>query len=176
VTVKDFKALKFLDRFSAIFGKLGIDYKMMRKILKLKLTMDGRRIPTVMSGSAKKEKEETNGFFKSLWTYALMGAITVPFLLMEGNYLFQMSAVFGILIFMVMSSLISDFSSVMLDLRDKNIISTRPVGRRTINAAKLAHVMIYLFWLTAAFAGIPLIASLYRHGVLFFRFNVNCWG
>ncbi|HML35929.1 MAG TPA: hypothetical protein PKA19_00685 [Bacillota bacterium] len=165
--MKDFKVLKFLDRFRGLFQRLGVDYGMMRRILQVKLIMDGRRVPTVLSGSEKK-KEENNGFIKSLWIYALMGAVTVPFLLAAGSYAFQMSMVFGILIFMVMSSLISDFSSVLLDLRDKNIIYSRPVDRRTISAAKLTHVMIYMFWLTASFAAIPLAVSLYRNGVLFF--------
>lgn len=165
--MKDYRVLKFLDRFRAFFGKLGVDYDMMRRILQVKLTMDGRRVPTVMSSGSVK-KDENNGFAKSLWIYALMGAITIPFLLMKENYLFQMSIVFGILIFMVMSSIISDFSSVLLDLRDKNIMATKPVGSRTINAAKLVHVLVYLFSLTAAFTGIPLIVSLIRNGFLFF--------
>jgi hypothetical protein len=146
---------------------MGVDYDMMRRILQVKLIMDGRRIPTVMSGGSVK-KDENNGFVKSLWIYALMGAITIPFLLMKENYLFQMSIVFGILIFMVMSSVISDFSFVLLDLRDKNIMATKPVGSRTVNAAKMLHVTVYLFWLTAAFTGIPLIVSLVRNGFLFF--------
>jgi hypothetical protein len=48
--VKDFTVLKFLDRFRTLFGKMGVDYDMMRRILQVKLIMDGRRIPTVMSG------------------------------------------------------------------------------------------------------------------------------
>ena len=165
--MKDFKVLKFLDRFRPLFTGLGVDYGVMRRILQVKLTMDGRNVPTVMKGSAEK-KDVNNGFVKSLWIYVLMGAITIPFLLMDGNYMFQMSVVFGILIFMVMSSLISDFSSVLLDIRDKSILFSRPVSRKTINTAKLIHVMIYLSCLTAAFTGIPLIVALYKHGVLFF--------
>ena len=70
----DFTSLRVLDRFKWIFQKLHIDYEMMRKILQLKLTMDGRRMPTVFNGS--KVKKEGNQFLKSLWMYGLYGVIT----------------------------------------------------------------------------------------------------
>lgn len=165
--MKEFMVLRILDRFRNYFSWLGVDYDMMRKILQMKLIMDGRNVPTVLTGSSGK-KEENNGFVKSLWIYILMSVAMLPFLLMEKNYMFQMSVVFGILIFMVMASLISDFSSVLLDIRDKSILFSRPVSRKTLSMAKLVHVMIYMFYLTAAFTGIPLIVSLYKHGILFF--------
>lgn len=165
--MKDFKVLRVLDQFSGFFEKLGVDYPVMRKILQMKLIMDGRRTPTVLSGGVEK-KEQNNSFLKSLWIYVLMGAITIPFVLMKQNYIFPMGLVFGIMIFMVMTSLISDFSSVLLDIRDKNIISSRPVGDRTISAAKVVHVCIYMFSLTISLMGIPAIVALVRQGVLFF--------
>ncbi len=168
--MKSFHALKLIDRFQVFFEKLGIDYPMMRRILEIKLIMDGRRVPTIMNNASKKksEKKEKNNFFRSLWLYALMGVLMVPFIIMENNYIFQMSIVFGILIFMVMTSLISDFSSVFLDIRDKNIIFSKPVSSKTYGMAKTIHVLIYMFYITISLTGIPLMVSLVKHGVLFF--------
>lgn len=168
--MKDFTVLRFLDRIRFLFVTLGIDYTLMRKILQVKLTMDGRRIPTVLNKGS--ENDRANNFLRSLWIYALMGAITVPFVIMQVNYMFQMSIVFGIYIFMIMSTLISDFSSVLLDVRDKNVLFTRPVDSKTVNAAKMLHVLIYIAYISAAFAGIPAIAALVRHGFLFFMIFV----
>ncbi|MFZ3579919.1 hypothetical protein [Virgibacillus sp. DJP39] len=56
-----------------------------------------------------------------------------------------------------MTSMISDFSTVLLDVRDKNILSTKPVDKRTISAAKMVHVSIYMSLLTGAFVAVPLI-------------------
>ncbi|MCY6369323.1 hypothetical protein [Clostridium ganghwense] len=167
--MKEFKVLKFLDKFKVLFEKFGVDYEIMRKILQMKLVMDGRRIPTIMNKSNKnKEKEEENSFFKSLGLYAFFGLIIVVLIIPKTNLIFQMSCVFGILMFMIMTTLISDFSSVLLDIRDKNIIFSKPVNNKTINAAKFIHVFIYMFSLTIAFSGLALVVSLIRHGFIFF--------
>ena len=160
----DFRSLKFLDYFQIIFNKLGIDYNVMRKILQLKLTMDQRRAPTIFNSSKKKEG---NQFLKSLWLYGLYGLALIPFILLGENYIFQMSIVFGIIMFILMTSMIADFSTVLLDVRDKNILGTKPVNKRTISAAKMVHVIIYMTLLTGAFVGIPFIVMVAIQGVLF---------
>ena len=41
------RILTFSDKLKPIFQKLGIEYTVMRKILQVKITMDGRRVPTI---------------------------------------------------------------------------------------------------------------------------------
>lgn len=164
--MKDFKVLKFMDRFKGLFKSFGIDYDTMRKILQVKLTLDGRRVPTVMNNNSS--KNEGNSIIKSLGFYILLGLVLVPFVISNQNYLFQMSFLFGILMFMMMTILISDFSSVLLDLRDKDIILSKPVDGKTLSAAKTIHIMIYMFFITFSFTGPSLAVSLYRNGFLFF--------
>ncbi|XQY90002.1 hypothetical protein ACNRWW_10605 [Metabacillus sp. HB246100] len=171
--MKDFRTLKLLDLLEKVFTRFGIDYKIMRKILQIKLTMDGRRVPTIFSQNAKKkEQEDSNQYLKSLWIYVLFGLFLVIFVVMEENYLFQMSIFYGIFTFIIMTSMISDFSSVLLDIRDRNILFPKPVNRRTISTAKLVHVIIYLSFLTIALVSIPLLIGLVRHGILFFLVSV----
>jgi hypothetical protein len=169
--MKDFYVLKLLDRLKPLFVTLGVDYHKMRRILQIKLIMDGRRVPTVTGNSGKNKsdsEDDGNKFLKSLWFYGFMGLIMIPFVILGDNYIFQMSFVFGILMFMIMTSLISDFSSVLLDIRDKNIIFSKPVESRTLSFAKAIHVFIYMFFLTIALAGPALVAALIRHGLVFF--------
>lgn len=170
--MKDYRSLKILDKFSWLFDKSGIDYPVMRRILQTKLTMDARRVPTIITKSSKKKDgkgaPEGNQFIRSLWLYILFGLMSTPFILMGDNYIFQMSTVFGVFMFMILTSLISDFSAVLLDIRDRNILSTKPISRKTIAMAKTIHILIYMFFLTGAIAGIPLVAGLIRHGVGFF--------
>lgn len=163
----NFFVLRILDNFEWFFNKLGVDYQNMRRILQLKLVMDSRRVPTIL-GSSKKADEEGNSFIKSLWIYSLMSLVVVPFVYMKLNYMLQMSIVFGILMFMIMTSLISDFSGVLLDIRDKNIILSKPVENKTLSMAKTIHVLIYLFLITISLAIIPLVTALLRQGILFF--------
>ncbi|MCH1626992.1 hypothetical protein [Fredinandcohnia quinoae] len=173
--MKDFLTLRILDRFKFIFTRFGIEYPRMRSILQVKLIMDQRRVPTIFNQQAKKkgtEHKESNGYLKSLWLYVIFGLFTIPFMLMGDNYIFQMSLVFGILMFLVMTSMISDFSSVLLDIRDRNILYPKPVNKRTISAAKMIHVSIYLWLLTISIIGIPLIVGLFINGFLFFLVSI----
>lgn len=169
--MNEFRTLRVLDRFRFIFEKFGINYVIMRRILYIKLMMDGRRVPTIIgnTGSTSDNKGESqNGFLRSLWLYLLMGGLLLtPLTMMGDNYIFQMSLVFGILIFMVLTSLISDFSSVLLDIRDKTILDSKPVNKRTVHAAKIIHVSIYLFFITSALSVLPLIGGTIRHGIVF---------
>lgn len=166
--MKDFKSLKFLDKFKGFFNFIGVDYHVMRRILQVKLTMDARRVPTIMSNPKKENTQEKNNFRRSLWIYILFGLFMIPFVIAKNNYLYNMSFVFGFLFFFIMTSLISDFSSVLLDIRDKNIISSKPVSNKTLSIAKTIHILIYMFSLTGAIAGPALIVSLFRQGPLFF--------
>ncbi|WP_313891184.1 hypothetical protein [Psychrobacillus sp.] len=162
----DFKSLQVLDYFKPLFLKVGIDYEMMRKILQLKLMMDSRRMPTIFNGS--KVKKEGNQFLKSLWLYGLYGLLMLtPFLFFGNDYIFQMSIIFSLLMFILMSSMVSDFSAVLLDIRDKTILHTKPISNRTLNAAKVVHIMIYMFLLTGSFVVIPLVVSIFKHGIVF---------
>lgn len=172
--MKDFRTLKFLDLFKELFERCGINYLIMRRILAVKLTMDGRRVSTVFNQQSKKKKksDEENGFVKSLWIYTLLGVMLIPFVSFGTNYLFQMSIFFGVVMFLVMTSMISDFSSVLLDVRDKGILGTKPVDKRTINTAKTIHICIYLFFLTASFTALPVIIGTYKHGMLFLILSV----
>lgn len=165
--MKDNKFLKFLDLFQSVFEKVGVDYPIMRKILQVKLLLDGRRTSTVLSNN-KKEKDDSNNFIKGLGMYLLLGLILIPFIIMGDNYLYQMNIIFGIIMFMLMTSLISDFSSVLLDVRDKEIILSKPVNSRTMNMAKIIHIFIYIFLITMAIAGPSLIAAIVKKGFLFF--------
>ncbi len=173
--MKDFPTLKLLDRFEKVFQRFGVDYSVMRKILQAKFIMDRRRVPTIFGQNANKkgnEKKERNQFLNSLWIYVFFSLFMIPIVIMGESYIFQMSLFYGLITFMVMTSMISDFSSVLLDIRDRNILFTKPIDRKTINAAKIVHILSYLSLLTIAISGIPMLVGLLRHGIIFFLVSV----
>ena len=166
--MQDFKILRLLDKLAFLFNKIGVDYQVMRQILQVKLLMDERKTPTFFNQSAsKKEKDQKYGYIKSLWIHVLIGLILIPFMGFGDNYLFSMSIAYAIIIFMIMTTLISEFSSVLLDVRDRTILSTKPISDKTVNAAKFMHVLIYLTYLTIAITGIPVIVAFINQGILF---------
>ena len=169
---KDSMLLRILDRFKPIFKRMDIDYTALRSILSVKLVLDGRRTATAIQTQTTKEQKEKNkdknNFTSSLWFYTLLGLILIPLVVIGEGYLFQMSIVFGIFIFFMMTSLISDFSSVLLDIRDKDILLSRPINAKTLNAAKFIHIAYYMFMLSMATIGPALLATLFKRGFLFF--------
>lgn len=76
---KEFKSLVILDKFKILYAKFGVDYKVMRSILKVKLTMDKRRVPTILNDYDKKGKDNKSnlvmiyylfiGFFLSFFRW-----------------------------------------------------------------------------------------------------------
>ncbi|WP_042348313.1 hypothetical protein [Bacillus massiliigorillae] len=168
--MKEFKVLKFLDRFRSLLERFEVNYDALRLILQMKLIMDARRVPLAISDYRKKDGNDTdkNQFIRSLWIYILFGLFLTVFIFIEANFLYQMTIFFGILMFIVMTSLISDFSTVLLDTKDKNIILSKPINERTLGFAKVIHISIYMFYLTMSVGGPGLIAGLIKHGFVFF--------
>lgn len=161
--MKDFKILKFLDKLSFIYKKFGVDYELMRKILVVKLIMDGRRVPSVLSNN--KNTKERDSFTNTMIAYGITGVFIALFMFIRFPIYIKMSIIFGMIIFMIMATMVSDFSSVLLNLDDKNILLSRPVEAKTLNAAKITHICIYLFTLTAVMAGPSIITFGMNYGV-----------
>lgn len=160
--MRDFRVLKMLDVFQSLLERFHIDYPMLRYMLKIRFVMDERRAWTMFDGS----KEKKSPFIKSHWIYFLYSFILVFFVF--GNaYMLQMSIMFGIALFILMTALIADFSPVMLDVRDRVIIGTKPMNERTIGMAKFIHLFIYLLQITGAFTMIPIIFMLFVQGFTF---------
>ncbi|ENH97244.1 hypothetical protein J416_06395 [Gracilibacillus halophilus YIM-C55.5] len=163
--MKDFQTLIWLDKCSRLFERFNIDYTALRCILQMKFTMDARRVPTVFHDHKPKEG---NQFLKSLWMYALISLMLIPFIVIGDAYFYQMSFMFSVLMFVAMLTMISDFSTVLLDVRDKTMLNTKPVNNRTITAAKAIHVMIYMSFVVGTLTVIPLLVGLFHHGIIFF--------
>ncbi|HCL4548082.1 ABC transporter permease [Clostridium botulinum] len=164
--MEDFKILKFIDKFKFIYEKLGVNYASMRTILKLKLLMDNRRVPTIYKDKENDNKKNT--FKKSLLLYGLMGVFLAVFIFIPSPMVVKMSINIGAIMFLIMTTMIADFSSVLLDIRDKNILNTKPLDPKTINAAKTTHILIYITSIAGAIAGPTLIGGLIKYKFKFF--------
>ncbi len=130
--------------------------------------MDQRRVPAVLNTDISNKRSEGNQFVKSLWVYALYSLMLIPFLFIGDNLMYQASLLFGIMMFVLMTSMISDFSAVLLDVRDKTILNTKPVNNRTVNAAKMIHIMIYMTFLAGALIAVPSVVMLATGRISFF--------
>ncbi|MBU3190850.1 hypothetical protein K9O30_16270 [Clostridium bowmanii] len=167
--MKNFTVLKILDKFQSAYKKSGVDYKTMRMILQIKLTMDGRRVSTVMANNKKTDDTEEKNNYLSLLKINGFMSIFIG-LIMMGNMssMIATNIVIGINLFMMVSLMISDFSAVLLDVKEKNILLPKPIDSKTFNAAKTTHIFIYLMGLSLSLNLIPLVLGTINYGPVFF--------
>ncbi|HAT4112162.1 TPA: ABC transporter permease [Clostridium perfringens] len=163
--MKKDKSLAVVHRLRGFYEKLGVDYEMMRLILETKLTMDKRRETTINMNN-KSSDEKDNNFGKALILYGVMGAFMSMLIIVKQNIMLQMAVYFGFFMFVIGSSFIADFAYVLLDVRDKNILGITGVSSKTINAAKITNILIYMTKLSLAYGGVGILVSL-RYGILF---------
>ncbi|WP_208560723.1 hypothetical protein [Marinilactibacillus kalidii] len=162
--------IKVIRKFAPLYRRFGVDYPIMERIVDMKLIMDSRQekvIPTnSMWGSQKeKENEDKNAFFQSLWLYGFISLLLL-FLFVIDNIQFQYTIFFSYVFIMLFSTLIANFSTILLETKDQILIGTKPVSSRTLSAAKTTHVFIYLISLTVVIAGPVVIGTFVIHGIL----------
>ncbi|MBW9153073.1 ABC transporter permease [Clostridium estertheticum] len=167
--MKNFTVLKILDKFQFIYVKLGVNYKVMRMILQIKLTMDGRRVSNVMGKNKKSDESRGKNNYLSLLMFNAFISVFIG-LIMNSDMpaMKATNIVIGINLFMMISLMISDFSAVLLDITEKSILLPKPIDNKTFNAAKTTHICIYLAGLTLSLNLIPLLIGTIKYGVLFF--------
>lgn len=156
--------LRFLDVFSWFYRALGVDYDQLRAIVATKLTMDNRRQLVAYRRGGKTEK--TNTFGMTLLFYALFGAFVALAMYGIPSFILSMVVFFTYIMVMVSMTLITDFSSVLLDTSDNTIILPRPVDSRSLFAARLTHILLYLSQLAIGLSIIPATVVALRYGML----------
>ena len=167
--MKDFTVLKLLDKFQSLYKKLGVNYKTMRIILQIKLTMDGRRTSTVMANNKKTDESTDKNNYLRLLMFNVFMSIFIGLIMSMGiSSLQSTNIVIGINLFMMISLMISDFSAVLLDVKEKNILLPKPIDSKTFNAAKTTHICIYIMGISLSLNLIPLIIGTIKYGILFF--------
>jgi len=139
--------LRFVTLLNPILKKTGVDTDQLHIILKVKLMMDERRPKTAFAAkrntTANNSGKVQNPIFISIMTVVLGIFIGAILFLSKAPYVAQ---TLYFIIFMVMMSLtlISDFTSVLIDPRDQFILLPRPVNDRTVAVARILHISIYI--------------------------------
>lgn len=162
--MKEFMSLKILDKFKGIINKFGYDYEVIRKILKIKLTLDSRRTPTLFNNENKKNNKTYS--VSSIFINIFIGACCATVFLLGKNILLHMTLLFSMLMFMIITDLIANFSDVILDTKDKMIISTKPVDEKNVTLSKTIHIMIYMIKILLSLIVVPSIVIVIKYGVI----------
>lgn len=153
--------LAVLGSFRWLIRKTGADYDLVRAIVAVKLKTDNRRQPIAYRS---KVKEGNNTFILTIVFYGLLGIVVAFAISVIPSFILSMILVFGYIMMMVAMSLITDFSSVLLDTSDNTIILPRPVDGRTLFIARISHILLYLGQLALALTLVPVIIVYMEYG------------
>jgi ABC-2 type transport system permease protein len=130
---------------SPLYKKMGVDLKQLGSILHIKLTMDDRRVSTLQQTSHRKNKKPvTKATLLVMFLSALMGIALLFAFAVGSDRLTQLTFYFAFFFFMLASTLVSDFTSVLIDPRDTFIILPKPVSDKTFLIARLLHIFIHI--------------------------------
>lgn len=128
-----------------LYKKLGVNTLQLQTIVTTKLLMDDRRPNTFQQVSNnRRNKETTQATLGTMFISALFGALFVSTFYIGTNITTQLTLFFSMFIFMMAATLISDFTSVLIDVRDNYIILPKPVNDKTIVVARLLHILIHI--------------------------------
>ncbi len=130
---------------AVFYKKAGINTHQLKSILVTKLTLDDRRPNTIQQTSSKKsEKPVSMATIGTMFISAVIGLMYLFAFMMGSDNVTHLVFYFSMFFVMLSSTLISDFTSVLIDVRDNYIILPKPVTDRTFMAARLLHIFIHI--------------------------------
>lgn len=160
---------------SGFWRSMGADTEQLEAILAIRLKMDDRK-PLSFGRQQTRKKALNNVTLKTMFISCLMGVV-YTMISFVNDIMFSLTIYFGYLLIWLSIMLITDFSNVLFDVRDKFILIPRPVNDKTIVLSKLLHVFIYLFRIVIPLVLPEMIFLGVYHGwksVLLFPIAVLC--
>jgi hypothetical protein len=129
----------------AVYKRMGVHIPHLVGILQTKLLMDDRR-PTTMHQVRKNKQEKPVNLatIGTMFVSALLGLLYLLSFSIGSDKVTQLTFYFSMFFFMLSATLISDFTSVLIDVRDNYIILPKPVNDRTFVVARLLHISIHV--------------------------------
>ena len=153
--------LKLFVPFRWFIVKMGADYEQFITILRLKLTLDDRRVNKY---TKKSEKSQQNTLIKISFFQILMGTFFAIFLiLIKTPFTFFYFAHTFLMVMMAMM-IISEFSIILFDTSENAIIHPLPIIGNTLSLARNAHVFVYLAMMAFCLSVVTIGIAIYRFG------------
>jgi ABC-2 type transport system permease protein len=128
-----------------LYWRMGVNTNHLRAILATKLLMDDRRVPP-MQQVQRKKKQRLPRFatIGTMFFSAIVGMLFLFAFSVGADYITQLGLYFSFYIFLLAAMLITDFTTVLIDVRDNLIILPKPVNDRTFLLARLLHIVTHV--------------------------------
>lgn len=159
---------KLILRFVLFCSKLlisqGVDFDRLKIVAETKILMDRRRV--YMNWRQKQQKENSNPLMLTLIIYSFFGLFIGAMVFTLKSMILNMIFIHSYILFMMAMTMITDFSSVLLDTTDNQIILPKPVNSKTLFVARLVHILVYLLQFTIALAIFPIVFIFIQYGLV----------
>ncbi len=142
---------------------LDIDARALEAIVAAKLTADRRRVPPSF-GPVRNDRPR-NWFAWQLAIYTFVGLLLGVVIATHEAANAGLTVLHSGVMMILALALLSDFSTVLLDTTDVEVLAYRPVSARTILGARLLHVIHYVSAIVLALGGFGWLVWTVRDGV-----------
>ena len=144
--------MNFIDKFflwlvllpAAVYRKMGVNLDQLQAVLSAKLTMDNRR-PAAFGNNRRQGKEKkvpTKATLSTMLGSLVMGLVMLYTFGIGANMQTKLTLFFSMFLFMLCVTLITDFTSVLIDARDNLIILPKPISDITFVTARMLHITV----------------------------------
>nr|WP_294903286.1 hypothetical protein [uncultured Lacibacter sp.] len=128
-----------------LYTKMGVHMPHLKAILTSKLIMDDRRPNSIRQVQQNRnEKAVSNATLGTMFIALLTGLFFLLAFMFGNSYATSLTFYFSFYIFMLAGILISDFTTVLIDVRDNYILLPKPVNDKTIVVSRLLHILVHL--------------------------------
>lgn len=166
--------LALLKPLYPLFSAMGVDYKQMTAIIRLKLTVDNRTSRRIRG---KNPQKINSAFLQQGFSMLFFGTVSFFMTYSKSDLQTAILLFHSMILVMLVLSLLSEYSQMLFDPRDNHILSRMPVSPLTLSTAKLITLGFYMLFLTLCAALIPLFRIGIQQGVatgLFFLLSALC--
>lgn len=159
--------LKLVDKCVKPFLSKDLNYSHIREMLRLKLIMDSRRVSPALQNNGKKiGKEPKKSMILTCLVYMGLGIFIASMQVMP-NMFGANTISFAMLIFMLFSVYISEYSAVLLDTTEKSFYGALPIGKNEISTAKNIHIAYYIGTIAASMMLPSVVVGFISKGILY---------
>lgn len=120
---------------------MGINVPQLKLIIETKLTIDDRS-PITSFGKNKDKKPSKYSTWFQFFIFTLMGFMFLSFVYSIPDKFLATSLFLTLILSMLSLSLITDFSTILLDNKDQYIILPRPVNDKTLAFSRVLYMLI----------------------------------
>lgn len=128
-----------------IYRQLGVDTNQVAIILRYKLIMDDRRPNTFQQTQTRKRKDGiSTATYGTMFIALLMGLLNLVSFAVGQDEITHFTVYFTLFLFLLSATLITDFTSVLIDVRDNALLLPKPVNDRSFLLARLLHIGVHM--------------------------------